>query len=172
MTTNILFQKVETFKKCDSGAVTVDWVVLTAAIVGIAMAVIALISSGISGASNGVNGGLTSAGSMGSGITAFVANWASDYSPISPLHGSSWGDNGVDAEGESWAEDTYKNWSELPDAELLAMYDHDYVGATVFHDPTAADYVAVQEQIMTDRGIPIPDQNATADEIIQSFEAV
>jgi len=43
------------FTKDESGAVTVDWVVLTAAIVGIALAVIALISAGVQDASTGIN---------------------------------------------------------------------------------------------------------------------
>ena len=48
-------KKLYVFFDDDSGAVTVDWVVLTAAIVGIAIAVIGLISSGIKDASNDVN---------------------------------------------------------------------------------------------------------------------
>ena len=43
------------FANDESGAVTVDWVVLTAAIVGIAFPVVALISGGIENASNGIN---------------------------------------------------------------------------------------------------------------------
>ena len=43
------------FANDETGAVTVDWVVLTAAIVGIAFAVISLISVGIEDASNGIN---------------------------------------------------------------------------------------------------------------------
>ena len=43
------------FTSSESGAVTVDWVVLTAAIVGIAIAVITLISGGIESAANGIN---------------------------------------------------------------------------------------------------------------------
>ncbi len=43
------------FANDESGAVTVDWVVLTAAIVGIAIAVITLISGGIENAANGIN---------------------------------------------------------------------------------------------------------------------
>jgi len=48
--------------KDESGAVTVDWVVLTAAIVGIAMAVIAVISGGVEDASGGINDELQIAG--------------------------------------------------------------------------------------------------------------
>ncbi len=47
----------------DSGAVTVDWVVLTSAIVGIAMAMMLLISGGISTGSNNISAGMSSVGS-------------------------------------------------------------------------------------------------------------
>jgi len=49
------------FVNDESGAITVDWVVLTAAIVGIAIAVITLISGGIENAANGINDELTNA---------------------------------------------------------------------------------------------------------------
>ena len=49
------------FTKNESGAVTVDWVVLTAAIVGIGIAVVAAISNGIQSASNEIYGGLETA---------------------------------------------------------------------------------------------------------------
>ena len=52
------------FANDESGAVTVDWVVLTAAIVGIAIAVITLISGGIESASNGINDELNNASSV------------------------------------------------------------------------------------------------------------
>ncbi|MBL4873574.1 MAG: hypothetical protein JKY41_09315 [Rhodobacteraceae bacterium] len=52
------------FANDESGAVTVDWVVLTAAIVGIAIAVISLISGGIQDASNGINDELSTASSV------------------------------------------------------------------------------------------------------------
>lgn len=46
------------FKDDESGAVTVDWVVLTSAIVGIGMAVILLLSGGINTASNNISNGI------------------------------------------------------------------------------------------------------------------
>ena len=52
------------FLSNESGAVTVDWVVLTAAIVGIAMATISLISEGIQDAANGINNELKNASSQ------------------------------------------------------------------------------------------------------------
>jgi len=52
------------FANDESGAVTVDWVVLTAAIVGIAIAVITLIAGGIETASNNINTELSNANSV------------------------------------------------------------------------------------------------------------
>lgn len=46
------------FKDDESGAVTVDWVVLTSAIVGIGIAVIILISGGISNATSNISSGI------------------------------------------------------------------------------------------------------------------
>ena len=42
-----LFKLAKTFRNDESGAVTVDWVVLTAAIVGLGIAVYGVVSNGI-----------------------------------------------------------------------------------------------------------------------------
>ena len=41
-----LFEKIKTFKADEDGAVTVDWVVLTAAVVGLGIAVMTSVSGG------------------------------------------------------------------------------------------------------------------------------
>lgn len=41
-----MFKKIKTFTRSDVGAVTVDWVVLTAAVVGLAAAVVIAIHDG------------------------------------------------------------------------------------------------------------------------------
>ncbi len=46
-----LFNFFKTFKNDESGAVTVDWVVLTAAIVGLGMIVVTSVGGGITGLS-------------------------------------------------------------------------------------------------------------------------
>ncbi len=56
------------FRNDESGAVTVDWVVLTSAIVGIGLAVIILISGGVSQASNNILGGINTSWSFSFGI--------------------------------------------------------------------------------------------------------
>ena len=42
-----LFNLIKSFRKDEDGAVTVDWVVLTAAIVGLGIAVLAAVSGGV-----------------------------------------------------------------------------------------------------------------------------
>jgi Flp pilus assembly pilin Flp len=54
-----LFKLAQTFCSDESGAVTVDWVVLTAAIVGLGIAVYAVVSGGISDLSQDIDNQLT-----------------------------------------------------------------------------------------------------------------
>ncbi len=49
---------IKNFAANESGAVTVDWVVLTAAIVGLGLAVMAVVSGGIEDLSDDINDGL------------------------------------------------------------------------------------------------------------------
>ncbi len=50
---------IKTFLNSESGAVTVDWVVLTAAIVGLGLAVMAVVSSGVENLSGDIETQLT-----------------------------------------------------------------------------------------------------------------
>ena len=45
---------IKNFAKSESGAVTVDWVVLTAALVGLGLAVMAVVSGGVENLSNDI----------------------------------------------------------------------------------------------------------------------
>lgn len=53
-----LFDLIKTFARNESGAVTVDWVVLTAAIVGLGIAVIVAVSGGVTGLGDQIAGAL------------------------------------------------------------------------------------------------------------------
>jgi Flp pilus assembly pilin Flp len=46
---------IKNFVASESGAVTVDWVVLTAAMVGLGMATLMLVSNGVEGGANNVS---------------------------------------------------------------------------------------------------------------------
>ncbi|MGP1359058.1 pilus assembly protein [Roseicyclus sp.] len=61
---------IKNFAKSESGAVTVDWVVLTAAIVGLGLAVMAVVSSGVQNLSGDINTQLQSQNIS----TTFVTN--------------------------------------------------------------------------------------------------
>ncbi len=50
------------FKADESGAVTVDWVVLTAAVVGLALALMAAIRPALTGTADNIAGQITAAG--------------------------------------------------------------------------------------------------------------
>ncbi len=50
---------IKSFAKSESGAVTVDWVVLTAALVGLGVAVMAVVSNGIEDLSTDISTTLT-----------------------------------------------------------------------------------------------------------------
>jgi Flp pilus assembly pilin Flp len=50
---------IQNFAKSESGAVTVDWVVLTAALVGLGLAVMAVVSGGVEDLSTGISDALT-----------------------------------------------------------------------------------------------------------------
>ncbi|BAQ68940.1 hypothetical protein NHU_01785 [Rhodovulum sulfidophilum] len=56
-----LFDIVKTFAKSDSGAVTVDWVVLTAAIVGLGIAVLTTVRDGVNDLGDNISDSLSDA---------------------------------------------------------------------------------------------------------------
>ncbi len=67
-----LMNLVRTFRNDESGAVTVDWVVLTAAIVGIGIAVLGAVGGGIGSLTDQINTDLTES-STGAGSDAITA---------------------------------------------------------------------------------------------------
>ena len=60
---------IKNFRKDDSGAVTVDWVVLTAAMVGLGIAVVSTVGGGVGSMGTTINTALSSA-AIGTDLTA------------------------------------------------------------------------------------------------------
>ena len=58
-----LLNLFKTFKSDESGAVTVDWVVLTAAIVGLGMIVITSVGTGVTGLADRIKDDVSGTGS-------------------------------------------------------------------------------------------------------------
>ncbi len=54
-----LFNLIKSVRKDEDGAVTVDWVVLTAALVGLGIATLAAVSNGVDDLSGDIEGTLT-----------------------------------------------------------------------------------------------------------------
>ena len=63
-----LFDLLKTFRDDESGAVTVDWVVLTAAIVGLGIAVIAAVSGGVTDLGERISTALDDGDLIGAGV--------------------------------------------------------------------------------------------------------
>ena len=55
-----MLNAINTFKNDESGAVTVDWVVLTAALVGLGLAVMGVVRGGVQNLSTDIDGTLKS----------------------------------------------------------------------------------------------------------------
>lgn len=66
-----LFAMIENFCNDEAGAVTVDWVVLTAAIVGLGLAVITSVETGASGLATTISGALSGASIVSLGTLGF-----------------------------------------------------------------------------------------------------
>ncbi len=116
---------VRKFAENESGAVTVDWVVLTAAIVGIAIAVLTVVSGGINSASTSISSGL----------------WNASNNSIAGL--ITGGGTGTTTAGGTIY--TYSNNGALGPAETAALIAADAPAGYNFNTPTAtqADYIPV-----------------------------
>lgn len=111
-------------------------------------------------------------------ITEFAAaitgmDWA-NYDYLAAQHGAS---RGTDTAGRGWAEPTYAERSDpslLNEAEPIAQYDTNYAFATT-QSPTSTetqthtDYIAIQQQIMIERGPEIPVGNDPASIVRDRF---
>ncbi|MHA7888296.1 MULTISPECIES: hypothetical protein [Roseicyclus] len=64
---------IKNFAQSESGAVTVDWVVLTAALVGLGLAVMAVVSGGIQDLSGEIQASLLEADPSNATFGAFTA---------------------------------------------------------------------------------------------------
>jgi Flp pilus assembly pilin Flp len=68
-----LFKFLKTFKSDESGAVTVDWVVLTAAIVGLGIAVLTAVSTQVGVVTDAIEADLARAPAVGDQAEANAA---------------------------------------------------------------------------------------------------
>ena len=126
-----------------------------------------VVSGGVQSTSNSVSGTMTGYEISSSfDSLASIGDWLSGYTPVNgALHGPSWV---PDAQCRNWVENTYDNWSALSDQQIMDMYTADYANA-IMGDATRADYIAVKERIMAERGIAIPAGNMTAADVAATY---
>ena len=69
-----LFDLMKNFTKDESGAVTVDWVVLTAAIVGLGIAVLTAVAGSIGTVTDAISADLASTPGLAAGIVSPITD--------------------------------------------------------------------------------------------------
>lgn len=147
------------FLNSESGAVTVDWVVLTASIVGLGLAVMAVASGGVEDLSRDIDGQLRTdhiTTSFG-GNEAFASGWGNFDLMNQFGRDQDWWDD--------WAANGNGKFPGDDNAAVLARYEAAYAG---FHEgndgwtPTEAiDGIGAAEAEMVARGMEIPEGNQT-----------
>ena len=140
------------FAQSESGAVTVDWVVLTAAIVGLGLATVGVVSAGMESLSNDIAGELNTidAGTIPFGGVAAAASV--DFSAYPNLFFP-----------EGWWPPQFAGMEET---ELLAQYASQYTIANgSVNNRVATDILGVIETEMATRGLDRPQGNLTFDEV-------
>lgn len=142
------------FLLSEDGAVTVDWVVLTAALVGLGLAVMAVVSGGVSALSGDVDTQLVNQGITSEFEAAFAGLTADTL--------TSWHHNEAWYNGMTVAYSDPTQWSE---AQLIAQ--HQAMAATILaanpadiasgHYQNAIDHMGAIEIGMAANGIAVPD---------------
>lgn len=146
-----MFRTFLEFLRNDEGAVTVDWVVLTAGTVSMSIAVLTVVAGGINSASNSISteiGGATS-------VAALISN----YTTPSTLYGDASGYTAYDANAYS----AYYSGAMSGDAaNTYDKYQSAYAQVLDGATPENLDQLAASEQAMLDSGQDIPAGNASA----------
>lgn len=142
-----IINTLKTFAAGDSGAVTVDWVVLTAGIVGLGLATMTVVSAGVEDLSGDTETTLTEY-EIATAFAALVDY--SGHSLVGPSH------------SEAWRTSETARFGAMSDADLMAAYAASYTTATggVYpHAQHETDRLGVMEQEMAARGMTIPNGN-------------
>ena len=145
------------FTKDESGAVTVDWVVLTAAIVGIAMAVIGLVSTGVEDASNGIDDTLKTAG----GGWSFLNEGTATYSDFLDSFVEGGGVVIFDQPAHAALYDAMSDAA--PDGFTYSGAIDDATGTPVYYDNATGANYSVNGEVMTEEAYSAAGNTMTDD---------
>lgn len=127
----------------DSGAVTVDWVVLTAGLVGLGLATMSVVSTGTQDASDDIEGQLAN-----NIVSSHFIGSEAHFHETTPVTGCGGGD--VAAYGEAWV-DAGSTWQRVVDADGFKQAHLDNYGAT-YAAMTTAEKQAELDRLNTEAG--------------------
>ena len=140
--------KIGNFLSDESGAVIVDWTVLAAAIVGLGIATVAAVRTGVVDLGDDINGSLSSAsvvslGALGSGGTDGIADLFS-YETLSETGAQNF-DSWVEAIANITEAEQLEVYSTYMAYAIQAMEGGDMAGAAIYLDVVGATRAAIQE---------------------------
>lgn len=149
------------FMTDESGAVAVDWVVLTAGLVGLGIATLAVVSGGIENLSGDIGQELANidVGALPFGAAAAAVVAVQDfagYSLVGPQH------------SEAWRNSEQDRFAAMDDAQLLADFETSFAiaqGGQYPHAQHETDRMGVMLGEMSRRGMEIS-------EVAQSYETL
>jgi len=169
---------IRNFVENEDAAVTVDWVVLAAACVSLAIGVTNVTAAAMGDLSRDLRAELTNTDPSRNYFDELM-NYAvfGEYTAFAGTYGADWENGGVNSDGLNWAQAAYDSYASLDSETLLNNYDYHYEVATTGDpltnatDAESVDHVAVLERMLTDRGFSMPDGNMTADEVRALYES-
>lgn len=150
------------FLKAESGAVTVDWTVLTAGIVGLGLASIGAVRTGVGSLGTEIGNSLSNASVVSLGDLSGAAE-ATGFSPFSmtaaELEAAIAAANLHD---DAFLDLWYGHWASQA---LLALNTNNLAGAADFIDQAYA-----HQQVMIDRGMTLRTGDLALDHLISKYE--
>ena len=153
----------------EGGAVTVDWIVLTASIVGLGFVVMTGFNDAVQGAALEIVDELSDTNGDSAVVSSVLsgADFLAGFVPISPRHGAGSSDP---SKAAAWAQAAYDRMSSKSDDALIKGYNRSYAAAATGQSSARADSVAVSQQVMSERGLGIPAGNQSAAAIRMLYE--
>lgn len=157
------------FIKSNLGAVAVDWVVLSAAVVGLGGSVMVSVS----------DGALSLAGTTSSSIDDVIASKSAPSKQPAPVKLSKfdamlaeykplYDDHQQDKEGK-WASSLYDQLAKMDKKELMNRYEESYKAAMTWGPDKYTDILRVTEFRMAELGLKVPKGNIPAEELHKKY---
>jgi len=159
--------RLDWFVASESGAVAVEWVVMTAAVTGLTMAALGVVAGGVEDLSGEVQADLVVMNPEDSPFedaeTAAAPLDFSGHSLVGPQH------------SEAWRSSEQQRFASMSDADLMASYESSRAiaqGGVWPHAQHETDRMGVMLGEMSNRGLDIPADGPSYEELHASMGGV